>query len=214
MAAARGGILGLSQCLPFTVSCAPRKAMLSLCLENAELKERIGEATSLLESGEQEEAGLGSPPAPEPHRLQQKSRSTLGDRPAGGSGDGQGVPAERGAVPTKRPALEARSQDDVPKRPCPSTSGGGHGSYVSPLVTGGRDGDGDEDGELITRIPSGRRRAWSPAGAGQGWAQSCSLRWRRAKGSARSCRTSLLHRRPQCGHKLSNWRSTTSYSVS
>lgn len=183
--------------------------MLSLCLENAELKERIGEATSLLESGEQEEAGLGSPPAPEPRRLQRKSRSTLG-----GSGDGQGVPAERGAVPTKRPALEARSQDDVPKRPCPGTSGGGDGSHVSALGTGDWDGDGDGGGELTTRVPSGRWRAGSPAGAGRGWTQSCTPRWCRATGSARSCRTSSPSRKPQCGHKLSNWRSTTSCSVS
>ena len=107
--------------------------MLSLCLENAELKEQMGEATSLLESGEQEEAGLGTPLAPEPHRLQRKSRSALRDHPTGGSGDGQGVPAERGAVPAKRPALEARSQDDVPKRPCPGTTGGGDRSHVSAL---------------------------------------------------------------------------------
>ncbi|KAM9283390.1 myomegalin [Morus bassanus] len=113
-----------------------RKAMLSLCLENAELKERMGEATSLLESGEQEEAGPGAPLAPEPRRLQRKSRSTLGDRLAGGSGDGQGVPAERGAVPTKRPALEARSQDDVPKRPCPGTLGGGDGSHMEGTAPG------------------------------------------------------------------------------
>lgn len=105
--------------------------MLSLCLENAELKERMGEATSLLESGEQEEPGLGSPLAPEPRRLQRKSRSSLGDRPAGGSGDGPGLPAERGTVPTKRPALEARSQEDMPKRPCPGSPGGGDGSHVS-----------------------------------------------------------------------------------
>lgn len=109
--------------------------MLSLCLENAELKERMGEATSLLESGEQEEAGPGPPLAPEPRRLQRKSRSTLGDCLAGGSGDGQGVLAERGAVPAKRPALEARTQDDVPKRPCPGTPSGGHGNHVSALGT-------------------------------------------------------------------------------
>uniref|UniRef100_A0A8C3P5R8 Phosphodiesterase 4D interacting protein n=1 Tax=Cyanoderma ruficeps TaxID=181631 RepID=A0A8C3P5R8_9PASS len=114
-----------------------RKAMLSLCLENAELKERMGEATSLLESGEQEEHGLGSPLAPEPRRLQRKSRSSLGDRPAGGSGDGLGLPAERGTVPTKRPALEARSQDDMPKRPCPGSLGGGDGSHVEDSVPGG-----------------------------------------------------------------------------
>ncbi|NXN45612.1 MYOME protein, partial [Rhinoptilus africanus] len=134
----------------------PRDAMLSLCLENAELKERIGEATSLLESGEQEEAGLGTPPAPEPRRLQRKSRGTLGDRPAGGSGDGQGVPAERGAVPTKRPALEARSQDDVPKRPCPGTSGGGDGSHVEGTVpSGGWPGLG---AELRSQVAQGRRQ--------------------------------------------------------
>ncbi|KAM6343597.1 myomegalin-like [Alca torda] len=128
-----------------------RKAMLSLCLENAELKERIGEATSLLESGEQEEAGPGSPPAPEPRRLQRKSRSTLG-----GSGDGQGVPAERGAVPTKRPALEARSQDDVPKRPCPGTSGGGDGSHVEGTVpSGGWPGLGIE---LHSQVAQGHRQ--------------------------------------------------------
>lgn len=109
--------------------------MLSLCLENAELKERMGEATSLLESGEQEEPGLGSPLAPEPRRLQRKSRSSPGDRPAGGSGDGLGLPAERGTVPTKRPALEARSQDDMAKRPCPGSPGGGDGSHVSARET-------------------------------------------------------------------------------
>ncbi|NXY51313.1 MYOME protein, partial [Ceuthmochares aereus] len=107
-----------------------RKAMLSLCLENAELKERMGEATSLLESGEQEEALLGSSQAPEPRRLQRKNRSALGDCPAGGSGDGQRLPAEREAVPAKRPALETRSQGDVPKRPCPGTPGGGHESHA------------------------------------------------------------------------------------
>ncbi|XP_031451576.1 myomegalin-like isoform X2 [Phasianus colchicus] len=103
----------------------PRKAMLSLCLENAELKERMGEATSLLESGE-EEAGLGNPPSPEPCRMQRKGRSVLGD--------GQGLLAERGAVPTKRPALEARCQDDAPKRLCPSSPGGGDGSHVEGMV--------------------------------------------------------------------------------
>ncbi|XP_068546398.1 myomegalin isoform X4 [Anas acuta] len=106
-----------------------RKAMLSLCLENAELKERMGEATSLLESGEQEEAGLGGSASPEPRRTQRKGRGALGDRQAGGSGDSQGLAAERGAVPTKRPALEARCRDDAPKRPCPSAPGGGDGSH-------------------------------------------------------------------------------------
>ncbi|XP_009959954.1 PREDICTED: myomegalin-like, partial [Leptosomus discolor] len=113
-----------------------RKAMLSLCLENAELKERMGEATLLLENGEQEEVGLDSPLVPEPRRLQRKNRSALGDCPAGSSGHGQGVPAESGAVPAKRPALEARSQDDMPKRPCPGTPGGGNGSYVEGTVPG------------------------------------------------------------------------------
>ncbi|XP_051480701.1 myomegalin-like isoform X2 [Apus apus] len=130
-----------------------RKAMLSLCLENAELKERMGEATSLLESGEQEEAGLGSPPAPEPRRLQRKSRSALGDSPARGSGDGQG---ERGAVPAKRPALEARSQDDVPKRPCPGTLGGGDGSHAEGTVPGrGWPGLG---AELCSQVVQGQRQ--------------------------------------------------------
>ncbi|XP_074894512.1 myomegalin isoform X5 [Buteo buteo] len=133
-----------------------RKAMLSLCLENAELKERMGEATSLLESGEQEEAGLGSPLAPEPRRLQRKSRNTLGDRPASGSGDGQGVLAERGAVPTKRPALEARSQDDMPKRPCPGTPGGGDRSHVEGTAPGsGWPGLG---AELRSQVAQGQRQ--------------------------------------------------------
>ncbi|XP_074762928.1 myomegalin isoform X4 [Athene noctua] len=133
-----------------------RKAMLSLCLENAELKERMGEATSLLESGEQEEARLGTPLAPEPRRLQRKSRSALGDHLADGSGDGQGVPAERGAVPTKRPALEARSQDDVPKRPCPGTPGGGDGSHVEGTVSGGAwPGLG---AELRSQVAQGQRQ--------------------------------------------------------
>uniref|UniRef100_A0A8C9F1B2 Phosphodiesterase 4D interacting protein n=1 Tax=Pavo cristatus TaxID=9049 RepID=A0A8C9F1B2_PAVCR len=103
-----------------------RKAMLSLCLENAELKERMGEATLLLESGEQEEAGLGNPLSPEPCRMQRKGRNVLGD--------GQGLLAEKGAVPTKRPALEARCQDDAPKRLCPSSPGGGDGSHVEGMV--------------------------------------------------------------------------------
>ncbi|XP_063021354.1 myomegalin-like isoform X2 [Melospiza melodia melodia] len=114
-----------------------RKAMLSLCLENAELKERMGEATSLLESGEQEEPGLGSALAPEPRRLPRKSRGALGDRPGGGSGDCPGLPAERGAVPTKRPALETRAQGDVAKRPCPGSPGGGDGSRAEGSVPGG-----------------------------------------------------------------------------
>ncbi|XP_041885703.1 myomegalin-like isoform X5 [Corvus kubaryi] len=133
-----------------------RKAMLSLCLENAELKERMGEATSLLESGEQEEPGLGSPLAPEPRRLQRKSRSSLGDRPAGGSGDGQGFPAEKGTVPTKRPALEARSQDDMPKRPCPGSPGGGDGSHGEGSVPGG--GWPGLGAELRSQVAQGQRQ--------------------------------------------------------
>ncbi|XP_027514277.1 myomegalin-like isoform X8 [Corapipo altera] len=133
-----------------------RKAMLSLCLENAELKERMGEATSLLEGGEQEEAGLGSPLAPETRRLQRKTRSSLGDRPAGGSGDGQGVPAERGTVPTKRPALEARSQDDMPKRPCPGSLGGGDGNHVEGTVPGG--GWPGLGTELHSQVAQGHRK--------------------------------------------------------
>ncbi|KAJ7404955.1 myomegalin-like [Pitangus sulphuratus] len=136
--------------------CASRKAMLSLCLENAELKERMGEATSLLEGGEQEEAGLGSPLAPEARRLQRKSRNSLGDRPAGGSGDGQGVPAERGTVPTKRPALEARSQDDMPKRPCPGSVGGGDGSHMEGTVPGG--GWPGLGTELHSQVAQGQRQ--------------------------------------------------------
>ncbi|XP_064283563.1 myomegalin isoform X5 [Passer domesticus] len=133
-----------------------RKAMLSLCLENAELKERMGEATSLLESAEQEEPGLGSPVAPEPRRLQRKSRGSLGDRPAGGSGDGPGLPAERGAVPTKRPALEARAQDDMPKRPCPGSPGGGDGSHVESSVPGG--GWPGLGAELHSQVAQGQRQ--------------------------------------------------------
>ncbi|XP_066180936.1 myomegalin isoform X3 [Sylvia atricapilla] len=133
-----------------------RKAMLSLCLENAELKERMGEATSLLESGEQEEPGLGSSPAPEPRRLQRKSRSSLGDRPAAGTGDGLGFPAERGTVPTKRPALEARSQDDMPKRPCPGSPGGGDGSHVEGSVPGG--GWPGLGVELRSQVAQGQRQ--------------------------------------------------------
>ncbi|XP_027550401.1 myomegalin-like isoform X4 [Neopelma chrysocephalum] len=133
-----------------------RKAMLSLCLENAELKERMGEATSLLEGGEQEEAGLGSPLAPETRRLQRKTRSSLGDRPAGGSGDGLGVPAERGTVATKRPALEARSQDDMPKRPCPGSPGGGDGSHVEGTVPGG--GWPGLGTELRSQVAQGQRQ--------------------------------------------------------
>ncbi|XP_057267168.1 myomegalin [Pezoporus wallicus] len=114
-----------------------RKAMLSLYLENAELKERMGEATSLLENGEQDEAGLGGPLAPEPRRLPRKSGSALWDCPAGGSEDVQGAPAERGAVPAKRPALEARSRDDMAKRPCPGTLGRGDRSSVEGTVSVG-----------------------------------------------------------------------------
>ncbi|XP_066411987.1 myomegalin isoform X11 [Molothrus aeneus] len=133
-----------------------RKAMLSLCLENAELKERMGEATSLLESGEQEEPGLGSPLAPEPRRLPRKSRGSLGERPAGGSGDGPGLPAERGAVPTKRPALETRAQGDMPKRPCPGSPGGGDGSHVEGSVPGG--GWPGLGAELRSQVAQGQRQ--------------------------------------------------------
>ncbi|NXD65996.1 MYOME protein, partial [Eolophus roseicapillus] len=130
--------------------------MLSLYLENAELKERMGEATSLLENGEQEEAGLGGPLAPEPSRLPRKSRNALGECPAGGSGGGQGVPAERGAVPAKRPALEARSQDDMPKRPCPGTLGRGDRSSVDSTVPGGSwPGLG---AELRSQVAQGQRQ--------------------------------------------------------
>ncbi|XP_065529994.1 myomegalin isoform X2 [Lathamus discolor] len=133
-----------------------RKAMLSLYLENAELKERMGEATSLLENGEQEEAGLGCPLAPEPRRLPRKSRSALGDCPAGVSGDGQGGLAERGAVPAKRPALEARSQDDMAKRPCPGTQGRGDRSSVEGTVPGGSwPGLGSE---LRSQVAQGQRQ--------------------------------------------------------
>ncbi|XP_075278524.1 myomegalin isoform X2 [Opisthocomus hoazin] len=133
-----------------------RKAMLSLCLENAELKERMGEATLLLESGEPEEAGLGSSLAPEPRRLQRKSRSTLGDRRAGGSVNGQGVPAERAAVPARCPVLEAQSQDDVLKRPCPGTLGRGNGSHVEGMAPGtGWPGLG---AELRSQVVQGQRQ--------------------------------------------------------
>ncbi|NXU80316.1 MYOME protein, partial [Oreotrochilus melanogaster] len=118
-----------------------RKAMLSLYLENAELKERMGEAT---------------PPAPEPCRLQRKSHNALEDRPAGGSGGGQGVLAERGAVPAKRPALEAQSQDDTPKRPCPGTLGGGDGSHAKDTAgVGGWLGLGTA--ELHSQVVQGQR---------------------------------------------------------
>ncbi|XP_068808071.1 myomegalin isoform X3 [Struthio camelus] len=134
-----------------------RKAMLSLCLENAELKERMGEATSLLESGEQEEAGAGGPPAPEPRRLQRKGRGgALGDRPAGSTGDGQGLPAERGAVPAKRPALETRSQDEAPKRPCPSAPDGEEASREEGTAAGG--GWPGLGTELRSQVARGRRQ--------------------------------------------------------
>ncbi|XP_047936204.2 myomegalin isoform X2 [Anser cygnoides] len=133
-----------------------RKAMLSLCLENAELKERMGEATSLLESGEQEEAGLGGSVSPEPRRMQRKGRSALGERQAGGSGDSQGLTAERGAVPTKRPALEARCRDDAPKRPCPSAPGGGDGSHEEGTAPGrGWSGLG---AELRSQVAQGQKQ--------------------------------------------------------
>ncbi|NWZ22082.1 MYOME protein, partial [Asarcornis scutulata] len=141
------------------------KAMLSLCLENAELKERMGEATSLLESGEQEEAGLGGSASPEPRRTQRKGRGALGERQAGGSGDSQGLAAERGAVPTKRPALEARCRDDAPKRPCPSAPGGGDGSHVS--AAGSGMGTGMEIwGSSQPRFPFQQEEGTAPGG---GW---------------------------------------------
>uniref|UniRef100_A0A8C3D0N2 Phosphodiesterase 4D interacting protein n=1 Tax=Cairina moschata TaxID=8855 RepID=A0A8C3D0N2_CAIMO len=134
-----------------------RKAMLSLCLENAELKERMGEATSLLESGEQEEAGPGGSASPEPRRTQRKGRGALGDRQAGGSGDSQGLAAERGAVPTKRPALEARCRDDAPKRPCPSAPGRGDGSHQEEGTApgGGWPGLG---AELCSQVAQGQKQ--------------------------------------------------------
>lgn len=139
--------------------------MLSLCLENAELKERMGEATSLLESGEQEEAGPGGSASPEPRRTQRKGRGALGDRQAGGSGDSQGLAAERGAVPTKRPALEARCRDDAPKRPCPSAPGRGDGSHVS--AAGSGMGPGTEVwGSSQPRFPFQQEEGTAPGG---GW---------------------------------------------
>ncbi|NXG69184.1 MYOME protein, partial [Baryphthengus martii] len=141
---------------PSAAPCTPRKAMLSLCLENAELKERMGEATLLLESGEQEEAGLSSLLDPETHRLRRKSRSSLGDQPAGSSGGGQGGPVERGTVPTKRPALEARPQDDMPKRLCPSTPGRGDGSHGQSTIPD-RSWPG-LDAELRSQVTQGQRQ--------------------------------------------------------
>ncbi|KYO39833.1 myomegalin-like isoform B [Alligator mississippiensis] len=56
-----------------------RKAMLSLCLENAELKEQMGEATSSAEYGERKEekaeTGAGEALKPELRRLQRKLRN-------------------------------------------------------------------------------------------------------------------------------------------
>ncbi|NXK10392.1 MYOME protein, partial [Herpetotheres cachinnans] len=135
---------------------ASGKAMLSLCLENAELKEQMYEAMSLLESGEQEEAGLGSPLAPESHQLQRKSRSALADHPAGSSRDGQGVLAERGAVPSEWPALEVQGQDGVPMTPCPGTLGGGDRSCVEGTVPG-REWPGLGN-ELRSQVVQGQRQ--------------------------------------------------------
>ncbi|XP_054020904.1 myomegalin [Dryobates pubescens] len=133
-----------------------RKAMLSLCLENAELKEQMGEATSLLDNGEQEEAGPGSPLAPEPRRAQRKSRSAPRERPAGSTGDGQGMPAERGTLPAKRPALEARARDDVAKKLCPGTPGREDGSRAEGTVSGG--GWSGLGAELRSQVAQGQRQ--------------------------------------------------------
>uniref|UniRef100_A0A7M4FSU0 Phosphodiesterase 4D interacting protein n=1 Tax=Crocodylus porosus TaxID=8502 RepID=A0A7M4FSU0_CROPO len=125
-----------------------RKAMLSLCLENAELKEQVGEATSSVECGEREEekaeAGAGEAPKPELRRLQWKLRNAetiiallkeqlaLHSR-ADKSGLGPQITAglarvavdrlhvEVGTAPAKRPAVEGQPHEDAAKRPCPQS---------------------------------------------------------------------------------------------
>ncbi|XP_019357500.1 PREDICTED: myomegalin-like isoform X2 [Gavialis gangeticus] len=125
-----------------------RKAMLSLCLENAELKEQVGEATSSVECGEREEekadAGAGEAPKPELRRLQRKLRnaetiiallkeqlvlhsredkSGLGPQITAGLAREvvEQLHVEAGTAPAKRPAVEGQPHEDVAKRPCPQS---------------------------------------------------------------------------------------------
>ncbi|XP_019342066.1 myomegalin isoform X4 [Alligator mississippiensis] len=125
-----------------------RKAMLSLCLENAELKEQMGEATSSAEYGERKEekaeTGAGEALKPELRRLQRKLRNAetiialLKEQLAlhsreDKSGLGPQVTAsmarevverlhvEVGTAPAKRPAVEGQPHEDAAKRPCPQS---------------------------------------------------------------------------------------------
>lgn len=122
--------------------------MLSLCLENAELKEQMGEATSSAEYGERKEekaeTGAGEALKPELRRLQRKLRNAetiialLKEQLAlhsreDKSGLGPQVTAsmarevverlhvEVGTAPAKRPAVEGQPHEDAAKRPCPQS---------------------------------------------------------------------------------------------
>nr|XP_009937609.1 PREDICTED: LOW QUALITY PROTEIN: myomegalin-like [Opisthocomus hoazin] len=64
--------------------------------------------------------------------------------------------AERAAVPARCPVLEAQSQDDVLKRPCPGTLGRGNGSHVEGMAPGtGWPGLG---AELRSQVVQGQRQ--------------------------------------------------------
>ncbi|XP_048717843.2 myomegalin isoform X6 [Caretta caretta] len=114
-----------------------RKALLSLCLETAELKERLGEAP--LSEGWEEEAETREALHTQSKKLQSSETvvTLLKDQLVPNCLEGKSkfppqlitgmateidqLRAEMGVAPGKRPALEGQLQEDPAKRPCPGS---------------------------------------------------------------------------------------------
>nr|XP_048717843.1 myomegalin-like isoform X6 [Caretta caretta] len=114
-----------------------RKALLSLCLETAELKERLGEAP--LSEGWEEEAETREALHTQSKKLQSSETvvTLLKDQLVPNCLEGESkfppqlitgmateidqLRAEMGVAPGKRPALEGQLQEDPAKRPCPGS---------------------------------------------------------------------------------------------
>ncbi|EMP34555.1 Myomegalin [Chelonia mydas] len=114
-----------------------RKALLSLCLETAELKERLGEAP--LSEGWEDEAETREALHTQSKKLQSSETvfTLLKDQLVLNCLEGESkfppqlitgmateidqLRAEMGVAPGKRPALEGQLQEDPAKRPCPGS---------------------------------------------------------------------------------------------
>ncbi|XP_073212382.1 myomegalin isoform X1 [Lepidochelys kempii] len=114
-----------------------RKALLSLCLETAELKERLGEAP--LSEGWEDEAETREALHTQSKKLQSSETvvTLLKDQLVPNCLEGESkfpsqlitgmateidqLRAEMGVAPGKRPALEGQLQEDPAKRPCPGS---------------------------------------------------------------------------------------------